>query len=150
MEKITIEIFGTPYEMFHDVEVPSVTLVLDETGKHVIAETAGIQGFTGRFFPGSKMTLTKKIPNRVMNSFTKHTIARIMSKDELPSKTNTALPDGIDYFIFVSKGEVSKMYYADEDRMKTYPLLRYFASWYRQELSIFLKTRRRSRQQSKD
>lgn len=131
MEKITLEFSGMPFLMIYDAAIPIVTLTLDDTGKHVSIEKIGIQAVTGRVNGRDKMTLTKQIPNRILKSFTERSIARILSKDEIPNKSEMVLLDGNDYTIVIRKGEITKKYHCDDCSIETYPLLRYLASWYR-------------------
>ena len=72
-----------------------------------------------------------ELPKRVMKAFTESAIDKILSKDEIPNESGMMVLDGYDYTIVISKGNITKEYYADDCSIETYPHLRYLASWYR-------------------
>lgn len=72
------------------------------------------------------------IPKRVMRAFTSHALDRILSIDKIPNPKKLNVLDGLHYVITIQKGEIEKIYTADDAEILSYPLLRYIASWYRQ------------------
>jgi hypothetical protein len=65
-----------------------------------------------------------------LEAFTENEINKILSKDEIPNESGMMVLDGYHYEITITKGDISKVYYADETNIQTYPLLRHLADLY--------------------
>ena len=123
MEKIKLEFSAS--HCFNLLSKKVVVMTLDETGKNYTAEI--------RYnLSGNKEELPN-LSKRVLAAFTENAINKILSKDEIPNETDIMVLDGYNYQIKISKGDVCKDYYADDASIKTYPLLKYLASWCRRQ-----------------
>lgn len=92
------------------MDQPELVLSIDELGKHVPADA----------------------PKRVEKAFTRAAIEKILSVDEIPNKTDyVEILDGNTYYITIKKGNIAKVYVANDLSINTYPLLRFLASWAR-------------------
>ena len=100
-----------------------VVMTLDEKGKNYTAEFEN--GLS------EKQDEPPSLPKCVLNAFTENAINKILSKDEIPNESGMMVLDGYSYTITITKGGMSKEYYADDASIETYPLLRYLASWCR-------------------
>ena len=79
-----------------------------------------------------------ELPKRVLTAFTENAINKILSKDEIPNESGMSVLDGYTYWITITKGDLTKDYYADDAIIETYPVLRYLARWFRkQEYSYY-------------
>ena len=121
MEKIKLEFSVTPslYPTFS----MEVVMTLDEKGKSYKAKQ-------GNELFGNQKELPP-LPKRVLNAFTESAIDKILSKDEIPNESDFVVLDGHHYEITITKGDVRKMYNANDVSVERYPLLRYLASWCR-------------------
>ena len=70
-------------------------------------------------------------PASIVKELTENAIDRILSKDEIPNESGMMVLDGNSYEITITKGNIRKVYSADDASIETYPLLRYLASWCR-------------------
>lgn len=120
MEKIKLQFSVTP----SGFPTNSITVVMtsDEKGKSYKVKCEDIMG-NQKELPA--------LPKRVLNAFTESAINKILSKDEIPNESGMMVLDGNSYEIIITKGNISKEYYADDVSIETYPLLRYLASWCR-------------------
>lgn len=134
MEKITL-IFSARHCFDFCLNPLAVILTLDENGKNCSLDFQN---------PNTEMeTLIEDeegepliLPKRVMNAFTERVINKILVEDEIPNKSGMMVLDGFTYEITISKGNLTKEYYANDANIETYPVLRYLASWYRTNLYI--------------
>jgi len=102
-----------------------VVLTLDEKGKSYKAKL-------GNELLGNQKELPP-LPKRVLNAFTESAINKILLKDEIPNESGMMVLDGNHYEITITKGNVRKVYDANDVSIETYPLLRYLASWCRKK-----------------
>lgn len=73
------------------------------------------------------------LPKRVLSAFNERAINRILSNEEIPNEEGVAVLDGQKYELIISKGNIHRIYHADDASIGTYPLLRYLASWCRKQ-----------------
>ena len=128
MEKITLKFSVTP--SLFPANGMVVVLTLDEKGKGYTAKYDNSVGGLDNSLSGQKKELPP-IPKRVLDAFTENAIDRILSKDEIPNESGMMVLDGNSYEITITKGNIRKVYSADDASIETYPLLRYLASWCR-------------------
>lgn len=102
-------------------------LTLDETGKHCSLESE-----YGLDIP-EDVPIDDTVPKRIMRAFTAPAVLKIFAKDEIPNESGKRFEDGSWYKISITKGDVTKVYDADDASIETYPLLRYLASWCRKQ-----------------
>ncbi len=103
-------------------------MILNEKEKQYSIEY--VHHFTRRKgTPGEEEAKKLVLPKEVLDAFTEKAVDRILSKDEIPNLTNTRVLDGFNYEITITKGDVKKIYYANDVEIKTYPLLDYLATW---------------------
>ena len=107
-----------------------VVLTLDEKGKGYTAKYDNSLGGLDNSLSGQKKEFPP-VPKRVLDAFTENAIDRILSKDEIPNESGMMVLDGNSYEITITKGNIRKVYSADDASIETYPLLRYLASWCR-------------------
>ena len=124
MEIIKLE-FSVTHSLFPSNSMV-VVLTLDEKGKSYTAKYDN---------PLGDLSENKKelppIPKRVLDAFTENAINRILSKDEIPNESDMMVLDGNSYEITITKGNIRKVYSADDASIETYPILRYLAGWCR-------------------
>lgn len=128
MEKIKLKFSATP--CLYPTNGVNVVMTLDETGKNykVVYENQFaemIKEFT------EERKERPSLPKRVLNAFTENAINKILAKDEIPNESGMEVLDGNSYDIIITKGNLRKEYWANDASIETYPLLRYLASWYR-------------------
>ena len=128
MEKITLKFSITP--SLFPANGMVVVLTLDEKGKGYTAKYDNSLGEFAKEISG-KQEYLPPIPKRVLDAFTENAIDRILSKDEIPNESGMMMLDGNSYEITITKGNIRKVYSADDASIETYPLLRYLASWCR-------------------
>lgn len=128
MEKITLKFSITP--SLFPANGMVVVLTLDEKGKGYMVKSDNSLGGLDNSLSG-QMKEFPPIPKRVLDAFTENAIDRILSKDEIPNESGMMVLDGNSYEITITKGNIRKVYSADDASIETYPLLRYLASWCR-------------------
>ena len=134
MEKIKLEFSATP--SLYPSNGVEVVMTLDESGKnYTIVKNDFLADLKKKFSveQEEKQEEQPSLPQRVLNAFTENAINKILSKDEIPNESGMMVLDGYSYEIKITKGEISKEYYADDASIETYPLLRYLASWCRRQ-----------------
>ena len=128
MEKIKLKFSVTP--SLFPANGMVVVLTLDEKGKGYTAKYDNSLGGLDNSLSGQKKEFPP-IPKRVLDAFTENAIDRILSKDEISNESGMMVLDGNSYEITITKGNIRKVYSADDASIETYPLLRYLASWCR-------------------
>ena len=128
MEKITLKFSITP--SLFPANGMVVVLTLDEKGKGYTVKSDNPLGEFAKEISGKQEDLPP-IPKRVLDAFTENAIDRILSKDEIPNESGMMVLDGYHYEITITKGDISKVYYANDANIQTYPLLRHLADWCR-------------------
>ena len=128
MEKITLKFSITP--SLFPANGMVVVLNLDEKGKGYTVKYDNSLGGLDNSLSGQKKEFPPA-PKRVLDAFTENAIDRILSKDEIPNESGMMMLDGNSYEITITKGNIRKVYSADDASIETYPLLRYLASWCR-------------------
>ena len=128
MEKIQLKFSATP--RLFPANSMVVVLTLDEKGKGYTAKYDNSLGGLDNSLSGQKKEFPP-VPKRVLDAFTENAIDRILSKDEIPNESGMMVLDGNSYEITITKGNIRKVYSADDASIETYPLLRYLASWCR-------------------
>ena len=128
MEKIQLK-FSATHSLFPSNGMV-VVLTLDEKGKSYKVKFDNPLGELANCLSEKKKELTP-VPKRVLDAFTENAIDRILSKDEIPNESGMMVLDGNSYEITITKGNIRKVYSADDASIETYPLLRYLASWCR-------------------
>lgn len=128
MEKIKLKFSVTP--SLFPANGMVVVLTLDEKGKGYTAKYDNSLGGLDNSLSGQKKEFPP-IPKRVLDAFTENAIDRILSKDEISNESGMMVLDGNSYEITITKGNIRKVYSADDESIETYPLLRYLASWCR-------------------
>ena len=128
MEKIKLKFSITPSLFPSNGMV--VVLILDEKGTGYTVKSDNPLGELANCLSEKKKELPP-IPKRVLDAFTENAIDRILSKDEIPNESGMMVLDGNSYEITITKGNIRKVYAADDASIETYPLLRYLASWCR-------------------
>lgn len=128
MEKIKLKFSITP--SLFPANGMVVVLTLDEKGKGYTAKYDNSLGGLDNSLSGQKKEFPP-IPKRVLDAFTENSIDRILSKDEIPNESGMMVLDGNSYEITITKGNIRKVYSADDASIETYRLLRYLASWCR-------------------
>ena len=130
MEQITLRFSGMP-SLQVILSLSEVVLKMDENGKYATMEIDDYDNLPEDIKEKIEKSRPVELPKRVMKAFTEPAIDKILSKDEIPNVSGMMVLDGNDYTIVISKGNLTKEYYADDCTIETYPLLRYLASWYR-------------------
>ena len=140
MEKIRLKFSATP-SLFPGNGLV-VVLTLDEKGKSYKVKKEDLMvkfnkelarlGVLANELPENKEELSP-LPKRVLDAFTENAIDRILSKDEITNESDYVVLDGNHYEITITKGNVRKVYDANDVSIETYPLLRYLASWCRKK-----------------
>ena len=135
MEQITLRFSGMPsfQVLFPEYEV---VLKMDENGKYATMEIDDNDYFPEDIKEKIEKSRPVELPKRVMKAFTERVIDKILSMDELPDADNAFVLDGNSYTIIITKGDLTKVYDANDCTIETYPLLRYLASWYRREMGL--------------
>ena len=128
MEKIKLKFSVTP--SLFPANGMVVVLTLDEKGKGYTAKYDNSLGGLDNSLSGQKKEFPP-VPKRVLDAFTENAINKILSKDEIPNESGMMVLDGNSYEITITKGNIRKVYSADDASIETYPLLRYLASWCR-------------------
>ena len=134
MEKIKLEFSATP--CLYPTYGVNVVMTLDEKGKkYMVKRNKSFADFANELLgkKEEKQEEQPSLPKRVLNAFTENAINKILSKDEIPNESGMVVLDGCSYEIKITKGNISKEYYADDASIETYPLLRYLASWRRKQ-----------------
>ncbi len=136
MEKIELK-FSAQESCSHISIV--VVMTLDEKGKNYTT------GYYDRFMnePLENADELPPLPKHILDAFTENAINKILSKDEIPNESDMIVKngymipdefniklDGCWYEITITKGNMRKIYYADETNIQTYPLLRHLADLY--------------------
>ncbi len=109
-----------------------VVMTLDEKGKSYKVKKEDFMEKYGMGLSENKKELPP-LPKRVLNAFTENAINKILSKDEITNESDYVVLDGNHYEITITKGNVRKVYDANDVSIETYPLLRYLASWCRKK-----------------
>ena len=135
MEQITLRFSGMP-SLQAILSLSEVVLKMDENGKYATMEIDDYDNLPEDIKEKIEKSSPVELPKRVMKAFTEPAIDKILSKDEIPNESGMMVLDGNDYTIVISKGNLTKEYYADDCTIETYPLLRYLASWYRREMGL--------------
>lgn len=133
MEKIELSFWGRGSLDRISYPIYEVVLKMDENGKYASMEINDYDNCPDEIKEKCERSMPVELPKRVMKAFTESSISKILSKDEIPNESGMMVLDGYDYTIVISKGDLTKEYYADDCSIETYPLLRYLASWYRRE-----------------
>ena len=128
MKKIKLKFSVTP--SLFPANGMVVVLTLDEKGKGYTAKYDNSLGGLDNSLSGQNKEFPPA-PKRVLDAFTENAIDRILSKDEIPNESGMMVLDGNSYEITITKGNIRKVYSADDASIETYPLLRYLASWCR-------------------
>lgn len=128
MDKIQLKFSITP--SLFPANGMVVVLTLDEKGKGYTAKYDNSLGGLDNSLSGQKKEFPP-VPKRVLDAFTENAIDSILSKDEIPNESGMMVLDGNSYEITITKGNIRKVYSADDASIETYPLLRYLASWCR-------------------
>ena len=126
MEKIKLKFSVTPSLFPGNGMV--VIMTLDEKGKSYKVKKEDFMEKYGLGLSEKKKELPP-LPKRVLNAFTESAINKILSKDEITNESDYVVLDGNHYEITITKGNVRKVYDANDVSIETYPLLRYLASW---------------------
>lgn len=109
---------------------PTIVLTMDEVGyKEVSVEHDSLFFILKAAI--SDREVDKKPPVRLMRAFTESAVEMILANDEIPDELGYRIDDGYSYKITITKDEITKEYHANDSNVKTYPLLRYLASWSR-------------------
>lgn len=135
MEQITLRFRCEPSHLAL-MQVYDVVLKMDENGKYATMEIDDYDNLPEDIKEKIEKSRPVELPKRVMKAFTESAINKILSKDEIPNESDMMVLDGYDCTIVISKGDLTKEYYADDCSIETYPLLRYLASWYRREMGM--------------
>ena len=130
MENITLKF--TACHPFNILSRQTVVLTMDESGKHYSIEFDNMLAQLKADMDGEEFE-QPELPKRVVTAFTENAIKKILSKDEIPNVSGMMVLDGFSYEITISKGDLTKEYFADDASIETYPLLRYLASWCRKQ-----------------
>ena len=130
MEKIKLEFSATPSLFPSNGKV--VVMTIDETGKKYKVDLNNSFEVSSNVLSDNQKKLPP-LPKRVLKTFTKNAINKILSKEEIPNESGMMVLDGYSYEIKISKGDIYKEYDADDASIETYPLLRYLASWCRRQ-----------------
>ena len=128
MEKIQLKFSATP--RLFPANSMVVVLSLDEKVKSYTAKYDNPLGEFANSLSANKKDLPP-LPKRVLDAFTEGAINKILSKDEIPNESGMMVLDGNSYEITITKGDLRKVYDADDASIETYPLLRYLANWCR-------------------
>ena len=130
MKKIQLK-FSATHSLFPSNGMV-VVLTLDEKGKSYKVIFDNPLGEFAKEISGKQEDLPP-LPKRVLDAFTENAINKILSKDEIPNESGMMVLDGNSYEITITKGNIRKVYSADDASIETYPLLRYLASWCRKK-----------------
>ncbi|MBR6197790.1 MAG: hypothetical protein IKQ72_09340 [Bacteroidaceae bacterium] len=107
-----------------------ITMTLQETRKkYTIRYNNHFRKSINEFSENKKEL--KSLPKCILEAFTENEINKILSKDEIPNESGMMVLDGYHYEITITKGDISKVYYANDANIQTYPLLRHLADWCR-------------------
>lgn len=132
-----IKIIFTGHSIWLKETTPTIVLTIDEEGNKNATVT---RSFSGEEEPG------EEAPQRLLKTLTKSAVEKILSIDDIPYMVQPSTAeidegqiiddyvsymDGYSYDITITKDEITKEYHADDCSVKTYPLLRYLASWFR-------------------
>lgn len=130
MEKIILKVSAR--HCFNMLSWLVVTLEMDDNGKQysIRKECRFKELFEN--IPRDEVEMSE-LPKRVLTAFTENAINKILSKDEIPNESGMSVLDGHTYWITITKGDLTKEYYADDAIIETYPILRYLANWFRKQ-----------------
>lgn len=112
------------------MDTPTIVLTMDEEGY----KEASVEHDSLIFILKAAISdreADQKPPVRLMRAFTESAVEMILAKDEIPDELDYRIDDGYSYKIIITKDEITKEYHADDSSVKTYPLLKYLASWSR-------------------
>lgn len=137
-----IKIIFTGHSIRLKETTPTIVLTIDEEGNKnaTVTRSLSMSEKTG-----------DQPPQRLLKTLTKSAVEKILYKDDIPYSEQPSPLEIVDhlindgnlfidgeiffanyfYHITITKDEITKVYDADDSSIKTYPLLRYLASWFR-------------------